>query len=47
MNVTFQPKACNDCHDLMQKLCFNDVTLASVKGMISSRIQRIEFIFGI
>ena len=32
INFIFQPKVCNSCHDLMQKVTsFNDVAIATVK----------------
>ena len=40
--VRFDPKVCNGCHDLMQKvMSFNDITIVLLKETI------IKFIFGI
>ena len=33
INFGFQPKVCDSCHDLIQKvISFNDVAIVSVKG---------------
>ena len=42
INFTYQPLACNGCHDFLQKpMSFDDVTIATVENVV------IELIFGI
>ena len=35
INFRFQPKACDDCHDVAQKSAsFNDAAVATIKGSV-------------